>query len=304
MIDQDGLRDLVDNLTIKFDNDKANEAVQRFEILMNVYLNNPHDAPYFGREIQEWFGKDNLSSRMEKFIDELILCRYDGTTLYNHNSKSRSAVKRITQSIENFYHKVRFGHQPPIHLPIILPKQYSVKFFDSREELISICRNLVDGLFMGAPKALHANTWCEKTPASMLNLDFIHEIFPDGLFVHIHRDPRGIVNSMLSVPWSPSNVEDASHMLKQTFRKWFEVKERLSLPAGQLLEVKLEDFVTAPQEFLDSVVSTAGLSPEQLDLPEMSPDRIMSWKQKLSSSDINTINEILEEEIKLLGYDQ
>lgn len=35
----------------------------------------------------------------------------------------------------------------------------------------------------------------EKTPSNCLRLEFIHEIFPDALFVHILRDGRAVVSS-------------------------------------------------------------------------------------------------------------
>lgn len=35
----------------------------------------------------------------------------------------------------------------------------------------------------------------EKTPSNCLRLEFIHAIFPDALFVHIHRDARAVISS-------------------------------------------------------------------------------------------------------------
>ena len=35
----------------------------------------------------------------------------------------------------------------------------------------------------------------EKTPSNCLRLEFVHRIFPDALFIHIHRDGRAVVHS-------------------------------------------------------------------------------------------------------------
>lgn len=49
--------------------------------------------------------------------------------------------------------------------------------------------------FARALKASGRSRLAEKTPSNCLRLEFIREIFPDALFVHIHRDGRAVVSS-------------------------------------------------------------------------------------------------------------
>lgn len=57
---------------------------------------------------------------------------------------------------------------------------------------------------------LHAETagksrFGEKSPHHCLHVDRIHRIHPGAKFIHIHRDPRDVIASRLSVPWTRSS---------------------------------------------------------------------------------------------------
>ena len=46
----------------------------------------------------------------------------------------------------------------------------------------------------------------EKSPQHALHLETLREWFPDSLIIHMMRDPRASVASMLHMPWSRGSV--------------------------------------------------------------------------------------------------
>jgi hypothetical protein len=302
IIDHDGIHDLVDNLTVKYDVDKANETVRRFRALMTVYLTHQHDAPYFGKDFATWFGSEFYHNRINTFIDELVINKFKGSSLTTHGSKSQGKIIQYAWKLQEIAHRIRFGHGAPIPLPVIFPEQYTVKHFRDRNEILEMCTALIDDIFMHGATEENKKTWCEKTPSNLMHFGFIKELFPDSLFVHILRDPRGTVASMLNVPWAPNNVNDVSIFLKGIYQRWAEMTATLNLE-DNFIEIKLEDFVQEPNKILSEIYQKAGVHAMHSDLPPMSLDRISGWKKKFSESELKIANDILNEEIALFGYE-
>src|SRR5690606_21088919 len=117
----------------------------------------------------------------------------------------------------------------------------------------------VSDLF-GHAASLHGRqTWSEKTPQSLLALDFIWEMLPHSVVVHMKRDPRGVLHSLRKQPWAPTDLEGAAAWLRNIYERWFDLKNRLDLERRAYLEVSLEDFCVDPRAILTQVCDLAGL---------------------------------------------
>jgi hypothetical protein len=91
--------------------------------------------------------------------------------------------------------------------------------------------------------------WGEKTPGNIYHADLLRDMFPDALFVHVVRDPRGGVASMNRVSFFPDDaVLNALNRHKvMTHGRAFLHR---SIPSRQRTEVRYEDLVSAPRETL------------------------------------------------------
>jgi len=76
--DPDGLSDLVDNLTYKYNNISGMSALARFEKLMRDDLTRPSSSPYFGYEFGSMFGDELYFRRLDTFISTLTSVNFDG----------------------------------------------------------------------------------------------------------------------------------------------------------------------------------------------------------------------------------
>ena len=91
----------------------------------------------------------------------------------------------------------------------------------------------------------------DKTPAYVLHLDLLSEVFPEARFVHIIRDGRDVCLSLQEMEWGPNDVYGAA-------RFWRHRVERgsasgLALGPSRYLEVRYEDLVDGPEECLGRV---------------------------------------------------
>lgn len=64
----------------------------------------------------------------------------------------------------------------------------------------------------------------EKSPLHCWKIERIHALFPNARFMHIHRDPRDVVASMRTMPWTAGSVRD----LARTWRKILDEHLRLT----------------------------------------------------------------------------
>jgi len=115
-----------------------------------------------------------------------------------------------------------------------------------------------------------------KVPKNSIRINKLKDVFPDSKFIHIIRDPRSVVNSMLrrsaashsgyfGIPLNDTDglkmspVETHSLQWKQVIT---EVKQASKdLGNNRYMEIKYEDFVEHPKEYLENIVKFCELPP-------------------------------------------
>ncbi|MDL1957456.1 MAG: sulfotransferase [Candidatus Desulfofervidus auxilii] len=160
---------------------------------------------------------------------------------------------------------------------------------------------------------------------------FLQSIFPDAYFIHIIRDPRAVVNSLLKVkfwreggglerPWWQGLPEEYIKEWEKRNRspvalaalQWKRVvsltwEEKKYVQHGHFIEIRYEDFVEKPHEYLTEVFHKVGLedSPEAHKyISSIGKLRNMNYKYKkdLSKEDIKLIEEITRDVANKAGY--
>jgi hypothetical protein len=161
--------------------------------------------------------------------------------------------------------------------------------------------------------------WGQKTPRLVRYADILRESFPNAKFIHVVRDPRGVVNSLINSDVHRSNALYAS-------RRW--VRDvTAGLQAEQkhgALRVRYEDLVEDAEETLRRVMSFLDESFDERMLryyerpDEYSsyydqihsklteppdPDRITAWEDELSSRDLHVVQDMCGDVGGDLGFD-
>lgn len=308
--DPNGLNSLVDNLTHRYNNISGMSALSSFERLMRDDLTAPAAYPYFGYDFGSTFGGELYFRRLEIFISTLTSASFAGKA--GAMSSNCSSVKsEVASFLWRFAHSL--GHDKS---KVILRRASrliakhnecsrftkSAKYFPVRKELIALSAHFVDEMFAYPTKQAGKSIWSEKTPNNLLAINFIQELFPNSLFIHVKRDPRGVIASMQKMPWAPSDIETLCVWAKPDLEKWFHLESSESFNRQNYLEFKLEDFAKDPQQYLTLVATKLNVEADFGVLSDVSENRVSGWKHQMSAKDIQTINKVLGDYVTHLGY--
>jgi hypothetical protein len=164
-------------------------------------------------------------------------------------------------------------------------------------------------------------------------IGYLTSIFDDALFVHVVRDGRAVINSLLGVnfwrdSWRLREPAWANGLSDADLRRWDEFgRSPLALAAlewcavvdrardearqiapGRYAEVRYEDFLAEPHRTLDRIANFCELprSPEAHDYL----DRHVSlrgddqrWRERFDAEERRMVDELMAESLVAFGYD-
>ena len=165
-------------------------------------------------------------------------------------------------------------------------------------------------------------------------MGYLTSVFDDALFVHVVRDPRAVVQSLLRVPfwrntarlhepaWRDGLTEADLELWERhghsavalAALEWRAVirtarREASPLGAGRYREVRYEDFVADPHAVLDQLLSFCELresaAPHDfLDLRFELRDMNRRWREELSPAEVGLFDEAAGDLLAELGYER
>ncbi len=166
--------------------------------------------------------------------------------------------------------------------------------------------------------------WGEKTPGNLFYADILLEMFPQARFIHMVRDPRAGVSSMMKTTFFPKDIAFNAMSRRKFMRKGRAILER-AVPASQRLLLRYEDIVTAPEVTVRGICDFIGESFEPAMLSfykdsskymkaeaassfnkaatkPISAEMLDKWKKHLAGSDVAMVEAICRKEMTEFGY--
>lgn len=83
--------------------------------------------------------------------------------------------------------------------------------------------------------------WIDTSPPNIANADRIHALIPEARFVHMVRDGRDTIASVLAETWGPKDVYEAAHWWAN--RMAAAQRALAGVPEDQVLTLSLEELV-------------------------------------------------------------
>jgi hypothetical protein len=127
--------------------------------------------------------------------------------------------------------------------------------YADRARLIVSVRALCDTVFGEFAQGGERHV-AERTPWHVLHLPLIAEVYPDARFVHIVRDGRDAVRSIVAQPWGPATVAAAAEEWRDSVAAGLAAAPALG---ERLLELRYEEMLTSPAEQIERLYGHLGL---------------------------------------------
>jgi hypothetical protein len=184
--------------------------------------------------------------------------------------------------------------------------------FIERDALLDALRDFCDTVF--APMIEPGKErLAERTPLHALHTGLIADIYPDARIVHIIRDGRDVVRSLLAQQWGPENVAEGA-------REWRASIEsaRAGAHRDRYLEVRYEDLHADPVARIpelyrwlelpvDDAVIEHALAEAKVERnldPKGTPAGSGKWRQVLTPDDLAAFEDVAGDVLYGLGYER
>ena len=185
--------------------------------------------------------------------------------------------------------------------------------FIERDALLDALRGFCDAVFAPMIEPGRARL-AERTPLHALHTGLIGDIYPDGRIVHIIRDGRDVVRSLLAQQWGPENIAEGA-------REWRASIETARAGAGdspRYLEVRYEDLHTDPATRISGLYHWLGLPVNDAILehalaeakvernldPKGTPAGSGKWRSVFTPEDLAAFDEVAGDVLYDLGYER
>jgi hypothetical protein len=183
--------------------------------------------------------------------------------------------------------------------------------YANREKAIEAIRALCDTVFeeFAGPGDTHI---AERTPWHVEHLPLIAEIYPDARVVHIIRDGRDAVRSLVHWHWGPTTVADAA----AEWRRCVEAGRAAAPVLGaRLLEVRYEELLGDLRGGVERIYAHVGLegsaeaaleASAQTDNIGPQDNRVGAgkWRENWGRRELRDFNRVAGDLLRELGYDQ
>jgi sulfotransferase family protein len=162
---------------------------------------------------------------------------------------------------------------------------------------------------------VHAKRRCgEKTPRHALFTETLCQWYPGARIIHLLRDPRDVVASLVRMPW-------ADHNALGNARLWLRcnLAAHRSRHRPQYMVVRYEDLVTNPERELSRVCAFVGeeyspamLAPnpdgacvapwyQRAEAP-LTAERMGSWRERLTVDEASLVEWFVGRHMQTFGY--
>ena len=182
--------------------------------------------------------------------------------------EERDWRSRVAQEIVN----LNSGHFPNLHPNDILPALDEIEKDNEPSIVSSLNRSFAHN--EGKTR------WGDKTPGYVMHLELLHKLWPEARIIHMIRDPRDVVPSILSYwevgPQTNNPLEVIWYWKKQVATG---MREGPKYFGDRYLEVRFEDFVAHPEEKLQEVCGHIGAAyePEMLAYYQTAERYVAPW---------------------------
>ncbi len=178
------------------------------------------------------------------------------------------------------------------------------KFFEELGSDVSYAQ-LVNKLCLKAAQLKGLNSWGDKTPNYLKDIDILYELFPDSKYIYIVRDGRDVALSLLEKDWGPNNIYYCA-------RYWRDLNQNNQCldslqAANNLYRLKYESLVDNVELHVKEIYAFLDIAYDEKELIELvktvRPGNYNKWKKYMTPRQVDTFDRIASDTLKRFGYE-
>lgn len=186
--------------------------------------------------------------------------------------------------------------------------------YADRDTLLDALRDFCDRIFsdLASRLASGAQRIIERTPDHVRLLDLIGDVYPDARFVHIIRDGRDVVRSLLAQSWGPDDPAVAA----EEWRSAVEAARKAAPSLAHYREIRYEALLADPATAVGELFAWLGLdaSPAVVDAALLESGTLYNvdpsaptigsgkWRTGLGAEPLGVVLRVAGDALTNLGY--
>jgi hypothetical protein len=164
--------------------------------------------------------------------------------------------------------------------------------------------SLVDGIGRAVSHKAGVESWGDKTPHYINDVDALHALFPRSKMIYLVRDGRDVAVSLLKKPWGPASIYACA-------LKWRDENRLQPIldtlrGAGQLYDLQYEELLRSPESTLASLYTFLGHEASCDEISERTASirraNTGSWRHQLSASQVEVFEQLAGQTLTRFGY--
>lgn len=166
---------------------------------------------------------------------------------------------------------------------------------DTKEKYVQVYHQFAERVFGDFAKSCDKKKWCVKQPGYLYaNINKIYQIHSNMKFIHIVRDGRDVISSIMKQPWVQAQPTNFDYALNQWLLLNQGDMQSDMIPSRNLLTVRLEDLVSREDE-VEKICSFAEIEYEDkmrsfyLDRVKVNQCNVGRWKDELTEEQLASI---------------
>jgi hypothetical protein len=178
------------------------------------------------------------------------------------------------------------------------------KMYDELKDNMSYA-NLCSNIILKRFNRMGKDSWGDKTPMYIDDLDIIVSLFPKAKYIYIVRDGRDVALSLLAKDWGPNNIYACAKYWSHSNRA--EQRMETMFDADNFLSLKYEDLLVNTQtkieqiyEFLDEPYPTGDAAKL---IKTTLKNNAFKWKSRLTARQNQIFEHVARKELLMHGYE-
>lgn len=147
-----------------------------------------------------------------------------------------------------------------------------------------------------------ARVFLEKTPHTLLQPQFLHELAPGARFIHVYRDPQAIAASLLAQNWGPDAIPAAAEWVRGYYTTWRARKGDFDRFGMAIQDIRIEDLAAQPEAFSARLQDFLGLRRGGNLFQGASQDVLRAWRARAAPEMRAQLRDLLGDLGQSLGY--